>query len=114
MAEKDKFAGEMLTDDELDNVASGNSYEYFDIVSSIQADFELREQFHYKEGDTAYLKNFLHDNFGVDAEFNMNEGNDFDGTPNLNKYKDVKTGNSLTHNDVIYRIYSYHNLPELI
>ena len=113
MAKEDKFADELLNDEELDGVAGGNARECFHISMSISDNSKLREQFKGSYEDTDYLKSFLHDKLGVDAEFNMNEGNYFEGTPNLNKYKDATTGKSMSHNEVMHRIALY-GFPDLI
>ena len=110
MAVEDKFADEVMSDEELDQVAGGNYREYMDIGIFISCNDDLRKYFPNNEADT--LKKILHDHLNVDVEFNLNEGNDFDGTPNLNKYKDTKNGNSLTHNEVLGRISSY-GFPDL-
>ena len=104
---------ELMTDEELDKVAGGNSSECFSISMYISVNDDLRKQFNGDYQDTAYLKKFLHDKLGIDAELNMNEADFYNQSANANKYKDAETGKYITHYDVIHRISSY-GFPDLI
>ena len=80
---------------------------------SIWINDELKKQFKGDYRDTAYLKKFLHDKLGIDAELNRNEPDFYNPSAGANKYTDVATGKSVTHHDVINKISSY-GFPELL
>lgn len=103
---KENFDNELLSEKELDSVTGGALKEVNQIISTISANKYLYKEFKTSLVDIAdrnlNLKNMktslteILNSIGIEA--NLSFYND------KNTYKDKKTGNPLSHDDVIARI----------
>lgn len=102
------LADELMTDDELDQVTGGSSAECCNITEHILKS-SLENEYNGSPLDGKYLKTFLSEKFGIEAEIDANGL-----TPN--KYKDILTGKTLSHGDVLDKIdvYRTYNGDEMI
>ncbi len=94
MAEKDKYAGEMLSDEELDNVAGGTLHEYAYLTDILPATYSLTGRMTPEEAEK-----WLKDNLNIDAIINNKDQN----TPNVYK----RDGKTLDHWDVVRECYAF-------
>ena len=111
-ADKDKFADEMLTDDELDNVAGGTVGELEDLASAM-ADFPVIKQIgvgvaHIPGANHALaagVADILKNQMGIRADIDLGwGGTGLNSDPNT--YTEISTGRRLSHSEVLNRIKS--------
>ena len=99
-----------MSDEQLDGVAGGTNAEYGGLCDAINKNPAFGAEMS-EFGDLGNVKNILHDKLGVDADINVNFGYLRPGERSVlkpNVYKDAKTGESLTHEDVLSRIAKYN------
>ena len=106
---KENFADEIMSDEELDQVAGGTIREFNQIIRTISSNTALINKF--KDAlEEIPSKNLTLENMakpvakilgeiGIDAAINLSS--------DANSYKDIKTGKTLSHDAILSRIKSF-------
>ena len=106
---KEKFADELLSEEELDQVAGGTITEFNQIITTMSLNTALIKKLKVALEEIP-SKNMTLENMakpvtkilseiGIDAHINLNS--------DANSYKDKKTGKSLSHNIILKRIKAF-------
>ena len=102
------MTNEILTEEELDSVTGGTAKEFTQIISAMSANrslfLKIKETLSKSDGNIN-LKDMKEPVTEILRGMNINATLDLDSAKN--SYKDTKTGNSLSHVEVIKRIKSY-------
>ena len=96
--------GEMLTDEQLDNVNGGNTEEFLEISHLMGIYFGYkRESFRSHKEDQRIVREWLKDNLGIDAELHSQILIPRSDANEPNKY--YRMGKEISHDTVMYYLY---------